>query len=70
MPLDNNTPNVRNNPMPTPKDEAVIAAHEQAEKDIELDGDLNMKPEPIDDLDEGESARFEDGRDKGPASDE
>jgi hypothetical protein len=70
MPLDNNTPNVRNNPMPTPKDEKVIAAHEQAEKDMEQDGDLNNKPEPIDDLDEGESARFEDGNDAGPAKEE
>lgn len=59
MPLDNNTPNVRNNPMPTPKDDAVIAAHDQAEKDIEQDAELNLEPNPIDDLDEGESARFE-----------
>ncbi|MCW3115832.1 MAG: hypothetical protein JWR18_4228 [Segetibacter sp.] len=70
MPLDNDTPKVRNNPMPTPKDEAVIAAHNEAEKDIEEDGELSLKPEPIDDLDEGESARFEDGRDKGPQVDE
>jgi hypothetical protein len=59
MPLDNETPNVRNNPMPTPKDESVIAAHNEAEKDIEEDGELTLKAEPIDDLDEGESARFE-----------
>lgn len=70
MPLDNNTPKVRNNPMPTPKDDAVIAAHNEAEKDIEEDGELSHKPEPIDDLDEGESARFEDGRDEGPQVDE
>jgi hypothetical protein len=67
MPLDNNTPHVRNNPMPTPKDDAVIAAHNEAEKDIEEDGELSLKPEPIDDLDEGESARFED---EGNAGDE
>lgn len=70
MPLDNNTPNVRNNPRPTPKDGAVIAAHEEAEKDIEEDGEFSLKPEPIDDLDEGERARFEDGRDKGAEVDE
>lgn len=64
MPLDNETPNIRNNPMPTPKDDAVIAAHDQAEKDIEEDAELNMVPEPIDDLDEGESARFEDEQPK------
>lgn len=61
MPLDNNTPNVRNNPMPTPKDDAVIAAHNEAEKDMEKDDDLGTVPEPIDDLDEGESAAFESG---------
>jgi hypothetical protein len=60
MPLDDETPKVRNNPMPTPKDETVIAAHDEAEKDIEQDEDLGAIPEPIDDLDEGESAAFED----------
>ncbi|GEO10762.1 hypothetical protein [Segetibacter aerophilus] len=60
MPLDNETPKVRNNPQPTPKDDAVIAAHEQADKDIEQDPDLTPTASPIDDLDEGESARFED----------
>ena len=69
MPLDNKTPEVRNNPMPTPKDDAVIAAHNEAEKDIEEDGELSLKPEPVDDLDEGESARFFDGRDEGPQND-
>jgi hypothetical protein len=64
MPLDNNTPNVRNNPMPTPKDDAVIAAHEQAEKDIEQDPELNMKPTPEHDLDEGEIARLGDKEEK------
>jgi len=67
MPLDNDTPKVRNNPMPTPKDDSVIAAHTEAEKDIEEDGELSLKPEPIDDLDEGERARFED---EGTKSDE
>lgn len=63
MPLDNNTPNVRNNPQPRPEvaaeKETVIAAHDQAEKDMEQDEDLNMNPSPSDDLDEGEMARFE-----------
>ena len=60
MPLDNETPGIRNNPMPTPKDEKVTAAHDQAEKDIEQDDELNMAPDPTADLDEGEMARFED----------
>lgn len=64
MPLDNNTPKVRNNPEPRPEvaaeKENVIAAHDQAEKDMEEDDDLNSKPGPEDDLDEGEMARFED----------
>lgn len=60
MPLDNKTPEVRNNPMPTPRDEKVFEAHEQADKDIEQDGEFSLKREPIDDLDEGESAAFED----------
>lgn len=59
MPLDNNTPKVRNNPKPTAKDDAVIAAHEEAEKDMEQDADLGGVPEPIEDLDEGESAAYE-----------
>ncbi len=37
----------------------VAQAHEQAEKDIEKDPDLNLKPKPGDDLDEGELANFE-----------
>ncbi len=64
MPLDNNTPKVRNSPEPRPEvaaqKENVIAAHNQAEKDMEEDDDLNSKPSPEDDLDEGEMARFED----------
>ncbi|HKG68317.1 MAG TPA: hypothetical protein VKA92_05580 [Segetibacter sp.] len=68
MPLDNNTPNVRNNPQPRPEvaaeKETVMAAHTQAEKDMEEDADLNSKPNPKADLDEGEMARFEDNDNK------
>ncbi len=39
--------------------EHVTEAYEQAEKDIEMDTDLSSKPEPEDDLDEGELARLE-----------
>ncbi len=39
--------------------EHIEEAHEQAEKDIEMDPDLSSKPEPGDDLDEGELARLE-----------
>lgn len=39
--------------------EIVSAAHAEAEKDIEQDPDLSLKPDPADDLDEGELARFE-----------
>lgn len=64
MPLDNETPKVRNNPNENrPKDESVTAAHDQAEKDIEEDAELTIHPRPEDDLDEGELARFEDGHD-------
>lgn len=68
MPLDNNTPNVRNNPQTRPEvaaeKEKVIAAHDQAEKDMEGDEDLNTQPDPSADLDEGEMARFEDNNDE------
>lgn len=68
MPLDNNTPNVRNQPQTRPEvadeKENVIAAHNQAEKDMEEDPDLNTKPNPKADLDEGEVVRFEDNDDK------
>lgn len=68
MPLENNTPKVRNQPQPRPEvaaeKENVIAAHDQAEKDMEEDPDLNAKPSPADDLDEGEIARYEDSNDK------
>ena len=39
--------------------EKAVAAHEQADKDIEKDPDLATKPNPEDDLDEGELARLE-----------
>lgn len=66
MPLDNNTPNVRNTPQARPEvaaeKENVIAAHDQAEKDMEQDDDLNTTPAALEnDLDEGEMARFESG---------
>lgn len=75
MPLDNNTPEVRNNPQPienaegkpaSDQKEIVMAAHDEALKDIETDPDLNMKAGPEHDLDEGEIARFEDGDDIKP----
>ena len=63
MPLDDNTPKVRNIPQPSPEvaaeKETVIAAHEQAEKDMEKDDDLNPKDNAANDLDEGEMANFE-----------
>ena len=37
----------------------ISAAHEEAEKDMEQDPDLSLKPRPEDDLDEGELARLE-----------
>lgn len=62
MPLDNKTPNVRNQPHTRPEvaaeKENVIAAHDQAAKDMEDDIDLNSKPDPTADLDEGEIARL------------
>ena len=39
--------------------EKAVAAHRQADKDIEQDPDLTTKPRPEDDLDEGELARME-----------
>ena len=41
------------------ENENISAAHKQADKDIEQDPDLSTKPEPGDDLDEGELARLE-----------
>lgn len=60
MPLNDNTPKVRNNPNEHRKqDESVIAAHDQAEKDMSEDPDLNLQPSPEDDMDEGEAANYE-----------
>ena len=39
--------------------ESIIAAHKEADKDMEQDPDLSPKPSPGDDLDEGELARLE-----------
>ena len=65
MPLNNDTPEVRNQPATRPEvaaeKETVIEAHNQAEKDIEDDGELTISTTPADDLDEGELARFEAG---------
>ena len=41
--------------------ESVVAAHEQAEKDIAQDADLSVHS-PNDDLDEGETARLGDDK--------
>ncbi len=55
-------PNVRNTPQLRPEVAAekatVIAAHEQAEKDMEKEDDLNPDADISNDLDEGEMARF------------
>jgi hypothetical protein len=78
MPLDNNTPGTRNNPKPVENNlgehkdkpenqkEVVMAAHDEALKDIDNDPELNGKAGPEHDLDEGEIARFEDGDDIKP----
>lgn len=42
-----------------PDAEKIKEAHDLAEKDIDNDPDLSMKPTPGDDLDEGELARLE-----------
>ena len=39
--------------------EKAIAAHQQADKDIEQDPDLTTRARPEDNLDEGELARLE-----------
>lgn len=61
MPLNDKTPNVRNQPATRPEvakeKEAVVAAHDQATKDMEQDADLNRR-DPDGDLDEGEVARL------------
>jgi hypothetical protein len=41
------------------RNEKAIAAHQQADKDIEQDPDMATKPRPEDNLDEGELARLE-----------
>jgi hypothetical protein len=68
MPLNDKTPEVRNSPQARPEiiaeKETVIAAHDQAEKDMENDDDLNTQPDPAADLDEGEMARYEDNDEK------
>jgi hypothetical protein len=46
-------------PATSSKDEHVEEAYKQAEEDIEHDPDTSV-PEPIDDLDEGESVNLED----------
>ena len=47
------------NPPQTDPGERTEEAHEQAEKDIQEDPDLNDEPDPAADLDEGEIARLE-----------
>ncbi|MDQ6761886.1 MAG: hypothetical protein M3015_04565 [Bacteroidota bacterium] len=48
------------NPSPAkPDPKKIKEAHDLAEKDIENDPDLSLKPKPGDDLDEGELARLE-----------
>ncbi len=42
-----------------PENKNFTPAHDQAEKDIEKDPDLNSKTHREDDLDEGELARLE-----------
>lgn len=39
--------------------EKIAEAHHQADKDIEQDPDLASKPNPEDEMDEGELARLE-----------
>ncbi len=41
------------------ENENITEAHKAADRDIEQDPDLSLKPKPGDDLDEGELARFE-----------
>jgi hypothetical protein len=47
-------------------EEAVVAAHEQAEADMEKDPDLNSEPDPAADLDEGEIARLDNDNERNP----
>jgi hypothetical protein len=41
------------------KKDLITEAHRIAEEDMETDADLSTKPQPGDDLDEGELARLE-----------
>ncbi len=41
------------------QDKKINEAYKQAEKDIDTDPESHTKPEPGDDLDEGELARLE-----------
>lgn len=73
MPLDNETPGKRNNPMPSenqhPEEKLqAISAHLQAENDLEEDPDLNSRPKPESDLDEGELARLDNSNEPGESS--
>jgi hypothetical protein len=52
-----NTAPLPGNDKNTKLKEQVMAAHEQADKDIEQDADLSIHS-PNDDLDEGETARL------------
>ena len=54
---DNKSPNKQNEPHK--ENENISAAHKAADEDIEQDPDLSTKPQPGDDLDEGELARLE-----------
>jgi len=42
-----------------PGNSKVVEAHKQADKDIEQDPDLSPRPNPEDEMDEGELARLE-----------
>lgn len=44
---------------PNKAEDPITEAHRIAEEDIEADPDLSSKPQPGDDLDEGELARLE-----------
>ncbi len=63
MPLDDKTPEIRQQPQTRPEvaanKDVNEQAHKQAEQDIEDDAELTIHPTPENDLDEGELARFE-----------
>jgi hypothetical protein len=56
-----NTPQEENKPAPDETRKEVIAAHDQAEKDMDADPEISATS-PNDDLDEAETARL--GEDK------